>query len=319
MNTPIFSNKIGGEYQLVVTRPDGTMRSTGWFNNIITNTGFDRMMASQNTMTIGYASVGSGTSTPIGTQTALDNKIGATSAVWSALAGASAGSPTYAASHTFTCVFTQGSVIGNITEVGVGWLSSGVGSLFSRALILDGVGAPTTLSLTAVDQLTVYYRVTVTPTVTDTTGTVTISGTPVNYTIRLGNAGSFSGFSSYSPGNGQSGAFSGNYLFPPYGNIYTYGGTVSLPALTASNMTATTSLYEQPTLATAAYVPGTFYTDNTWTWGPTKANHTGGSLSGITLVWGLNGHVFYHILFATPILKTNTKTFTLNTRLAWTR
>lgn len=312
-------NKISGEFNLVVTKPDGSTYETGWFSNIITNAGFDRMMAASNTMTVGYATVGTGTSAPTATQNALDNKIGGTSATWSNITSSTSGNPSYIATHTFTFVFTQGAVVGNITEVGIGWASTGPGSLWSRALTLDNSGSPITLTLTSIDQLTIYYRVSIAPTVTDTTGTVVISGTPVNYTIRLGNAASFTGVGSWAVNNNSSGPFAGSYLFPAYPNINTYGGTVALPALTAPNMTATTVLNEQPARTSPAYVNGTYYTDTTWSWGASLANHTGGSLSGITMSWGINSYISYHILFGTPILKTNSKTLTLTTRLAWSR
>lgn len=305
-----------GEYNLVVTRPDGSSYETGWFKNLILNSGFDRMMSpSVGYLCIQYASVGSGNSAPAASQTQLDAKVGATSNQVSYPTAVNLGTPTFVSSFSYSYVFTQGAVVGTIAEVGTGWLSAGPGSLFSRALILDGGGSPTTLTLTSIDQLTVYYKVTVTPTVTDASGSVTINGTAVNYTVRLSNASIFFGtdqYLGYNTGN----PFTGR-IVAPYPNIYTYGGTVTHGTLTSTSMNATTSLYQQPTLLSSAYVSGSLSQDTTWTWGPTLANHTGGSLSGIGLNWGPG--INYNILFATPILKTATKSFSIVTRLTWSR
>jgi hypothetical protein len=62
-----------------------------------------------------------------------------------------------------TMPFALGAVVANISEVGVWSLTTSFGTnprLFSRALIKDGFGNPTTITVTAEDQLVITYTLT---------------------------------------------------------------------------------------------------------------------------------------------------------------
>lgn len=85
--------------------------------------------------------------------------------------------------------FTLGAVVGNISEIGIRPISQT--NLFSRALIVDGGGSPTTITVTASDQLIVNY--TLTGTISRTVNyTMDLSGSPVNMILKhvgVGSAG----------------------------------------------------------------------------------------------------------------------------------
>lgn len=62
--------------------------------------------------------------------------------------------------HSKSFTFPLGGVVGNISEVAVfsnSTVTDTINTLVSRALIVDGLGNPTTISLTAEDQLVVVY------------------------------------------------------------------------------------------------------------------------------------------------------------------
>lgn len=158
------------------------------FDNIITNGGLDRMAQNGDWMT--WCQVGSGSSTPSALNTALDARIGAVNTLQATTSGSQAVEPYYTF-RTRTYRFAPGLATGNISEVGVGWASAG--GLFSRALILDGGGQPTTITVLADETLDVTYQFRFYPKTTDGTGTVTItgnSGATYTYIARAGNVAS---------------------------------------------------------------------------------------------------------------------------------
>jgi hypothetical protein len=246
----------------------------------------------------------------VNTQTSLDAPLGSASAANStANSTANEGAPLYRTTLTFAYTFTQGAVVGNISEVGIGWATTG-NTLFSRALILDNLGSPTTITLVAIDQLTVYYRLRVAPTLTDATGSVTIGSTTYNYTSRVLSAASF--------GNVQ-------YIFS-YGHEYlaklyiatTYQAGAGLASITSSVPTGTQSGTTSAG-SLIAYTPGTFYRDSSLSFSITQGNATGG-IQALSLVYGEPYQPFkFQIVFSAPIPKTNTNVLTLTIRFSWAR
>ena len=306
---------MGGEYKIVVTKPDGTTHETGWFDNIILNQGLDRIGSSVNQV-ISYAQVGTGTSTPAITQTGLDAPIAGSAQQTSPNGGVTnSGSPTYTENFVWFFAFAQGAVVGNITEIGVGWAASG-NTLFSRALILDNLGSPTSITIVAIDQLTVYYRLKIVPPVSDVSGTVTIGGTPYNYTARVANVGSFSN-STWTFWASQIGR-PGSLTYPntvDSSSAPTYGAGSVLGAITGSPTLASGT---SGTATAGTYTPGTFTRDDTWNWTIAQGNATGG-VQAIMLGYSVQGFAQFQYRFATPIPKDNTKTMSLTTRITWTR
>lgn len=294
--------KLGGEYRFVMTRADGSVTYTGWFKNIITDLGLDQL-GSQTVNPLAYCRIGTGTSTPDATQQALDAQVASTNTVTSSVA-TNDGSPNYTFSMTLGYVFAQGAVVGNMAEIGVGPSSSG-NNLFSRARILDGVGSPTTITVTSLDQLTVYYRVRMVPPLSDVTGSVVISGITYNYTARVAGVTGF----------GSGGVFTEG-RFGKLDTIRTYTG--GLGAITGFPSGADGN--SSGTRVQAAYTPGSFYRDTTFTFAPSEGNATGGIKT-----WRISGensdgnNMSFQYEFDTPIPKDNTKTLSITVRVSWSR
>lgn len=103
--------------------------------------------------------VGSGTTPPANGNTQLESLIGSVSDVATVNTNSNAfESPDYIASSTAVASWPVGAIVGNISEVGANLRNStATNALDSRALIVDGVGDPTTISITASDQLIVSY------------------------------------------------------------------------------------------------------------------------------------------------------------------
>ena len=79
--------------------------------------------------------------------------------------------------------FGQGDAEGNLSEVGVG-IQEATGGLFSRALILDGEGDPTTITVLSDEYLYVTYEIRRYVSIVDVTGTVTLRGIVHDYVGR---------------------------------------------------------------------------------------------------------------------------------------
>ena len=299
-----FSAGISGEYRLVITKPDGSTSDTGWFTNLILDSGLDRLGNGGGEPIFNYCRVGTGSTAPLNTQSALDAQIASTAAgAMSDTSSTNIGSPTYVTTHVFTCSFAQGSVVGNITEVGIGWRTTG-NTLFSRALILDSSSSPISLTLTTIDQLTVYYRLKIVPPLTDSIGTVSISGTSYEYTTRVSNVDSF-GLSQY--------LFTYDYFSSP-GSAVAYGSGTTLGAITG---TLIGGQLGGPTFSSLPYTDGNFYKDSTLLWSSSAVQSP---IQGIAIKWGATYQSFgFQIVFTTLIPKSNTNTLTLTMRFSWGR
>ena len=295
--------KLEGKYKLVIKHADGTATDTGWFDNLILNSGLDALGASN--VDVRYGVVGSGTSTPIASQTQLDAQFGSYGTVQTAygLASVSSGSPSYVRTLTRAYQWAQGGVVGTLSEIGIGPASNGLG-LFSRALILDSLGSPTTLSLISTDQLIAYYAISITPNIGDTTGSVVISGTTYTYTLRLANAASFASFSNLLLG----------YQFSQIQPPTTYGSDATLGSITGQPTASSSSTLSSQSQGT--YATGSYHADGTVTMSISQGNVTGG-IKAMLLPYGAGSTMNYQVLFSSPIPKTALNTLSLTFRFAW--
>jgi hypothetical protein len=300
---------LSGEYRLVINR-GGIEIDTGWFKNVILNQGLNQLGVASANVLYGYARVGTGTSTPLITNTVLDNQV-AVSNILSGATVVNSGASSYTTLTTYQYTFTQGAVTGNISEVGVGWDTTG-STLFSRALIVDGSGNPTTITLTSIDQLTIYYRLNAAQPLTDTTSSVNISSTSYPYTIRTAQAASFCN---------NSATFYYADAFTRLSSVIIYGSDAALGAITGTLSGTIIANSGNPgfTFTFPAYTPSTYYRESTFSIDVSTGNAVGG-VGGMTLQWGAYGSSLQNqIVFATPIPKTNTQVLTLTQRFTWAR
>jgi hypothetical protein len=203
-----------------------------------------------------------------------------------------------------------GVATGNLSEIGMGPTAT---TLFSRALILDGVGNPTTITILSNEQLNVTYQLgTVVPLV-DVVSSITlpILGT-IATTVRAANA-----------------TLPSRWAMSP-------GDTPSLPGDGGPNNSNTCSVFNagiglitaQPAGALngfdsashSAYTNGSFQSLVTATYGINVGNVSGG-INSATFAFG-NSSISrgqWQVGFGTTIPKDNTHVLSLNYALSWTR
>jgi hypothetical protein len=247
---------------------------TDWFPNIITDQGLDRM--GDNADWLKWCQVGAGNATPTALDTGLVSRIAGTITVTTISSGAQATAPYFGwCQKTFR--FGAGVAAGNIAEVGVGWASSGT-TLYSRALVLDGGGSPTTVTVLSDEALDVTYQHRVYPPLTDTVGVININGIDYTYTVRA--AGVTKGMSlsngtitdRYGWGIGTSfiGTLEGN-------NATLHHAYATSGSINASITGIPSGTYNEASTDTdAAYSVGTLSRAATITFSLTNANFAGG-------------------------------------------
>lgn len=152
--------RLGAIFKLVVKKggTDEVVRETPEFHNLVLDSGLKRM--NEGTWISG-CSVGTGTSTPIVSQTSLDTfKARTTHLLDSSISGIQIDIEPYYYFAKSTWRFETGAVVGEITEVGLDWSNN---NLWNRALIKDVLGNPTSLTVAADEYLDVKAEVRVYP------------------------------------------------------------------------------------------------------------------------------------------------------------
>lgn len=309
--------RIQGEYKCVLNQGTERETSTGWMRNLVTDRGLDSLGSSSFGLGFGqspleYISVGSGTVAPAASDTSLGAYIFGAPGLLVRDSQVNLGAPTYAGQFTLHYTFPKNSFTGNITEIGLGTSPSGA-NLFSRTLVVDNSGTPTALTVTSTDQLTIYYRLTCSPSLADSTGTVSLSGTSYGFTARIAQAASF-----LQPNTVY--MFTSSSAWPGADSMSSawFEDNATLGAVTSTvSGTPVTPSQVGPT-STPAYVLGRFYQDVSMSWGPALANSLTSGLRGIEVHFG-NSLGSWQWVFSTPIPKNNTKTLTLVFRFSWGR
>jgi len=156
---------LKGRYRLKRIKADNgrIIHTSPWMNNLITDAGKRTYINSNNNIDVSCV-VGTGNSTPAASDTALNAQIYRTSA-----AEASALPPVFTESggtlkSTYRFRFNPGQATGNISELGIYLGLPGYAdfTLFSRALVRDSQGNPTTITVLNDEYLDVYWEFTLT-------------------------------------------------------------------------------------------------------------------------------------------------------------
>lgn len=291
-----LKTKVAGYYKIEARKKDGSNRVLAdWFPNLITNQGLDRIGASSDYLN--YCHVGSGSTAPAVTDTGLVTHVAQTSTVESESTGNSGASPYYSY-NTRVFSFGEGVAEGNLTEVGIGW-SASTGNLFSRALILDGVGSPTTITVLSDEYLYVTYQFRRYIPEVDTGDTVVIASVTYTFVGRAAHAAT----EFYWP------AYFRAITAPIDPNCRAYDGSIGIITSDPSGSTSGTG-----DSFIAAYNNGNYYIDWTYTFGLTQGN-----LSGISaLKVGMCG-AQYQFGITPDIPKTSDDVLTLTFRASWDR
>lgn len=296
------------------------------FDNLITNVGLDSLLdnsiyphkvtGDSFSEQILFCAVGTNSTAPAATQTtlgaeiapAVDNRTKSNGAIPPGTVTYVAGSPDYWYRRG-TWLFGTAQGNGNLTEIGLFTASSG-GTMFTRQLLKDGGGTPTTVVKTSAEELRVTYEFRCRPAQADVTGTVTLDGVSYDYTVRpcdVDNANNFSwgGYIS-----------SGDFWNNSSANHASCYETQTLSAREGTGPSGSASACSS--CAPSAYSAGTYYRDYTAIWQSGVGNF-GLGVGSVTFLAPANtgSHAStWQISFAATtggarIPKTNTKRLTL--------
>lgn len=274
--------------------PGSRRVAADWFQNLVTDIGLERIATASDFLTA--CRVGTGATAPAVTDTALSAQVGSagSAARTSNVDTAQASAPYYAA-NTTTWRFPAGTATGNLSEVGVGWATTGA-TLFSRALILDSGGSPTTITVLSDEVLDVTYQFRIYPPTVDTSGTVTLDSISYGYTGRASNVTSASSWKVEDAAG--------------FSTIIAYSGAIGAITSTPTGTTASGG-----SGADSAYSASSHVRQGVITWGLTAGNVAG----GIRSIAYTHGFARYQVEFSPVIPKDGTKVLTLTLSHSWAR
>lgn len=286
-----IKSEASGFFKIEATKPDGSTRVLAdWFPNLITNVGLDMFGTNENYL---YGcSVGTGSTTPAFTDTGLSSSLATTHSTSSNSSGTNS-SPSYAW-RRITWVFSIGAAAGNLSEVGILGYS---GNAFSHALILDGLGSPTTITVLGDEILSVTYELRKYSPTSDVTGTVHLDGVDYAWVCRASNVWSW----------GASPTADTTSIY----YVYWFSGSIGADIFSAPSGTNNRS-----DGVTDSYSTGTYTRTGHSSIGISEGNYSGG-IGAVT--FQSNDSYQYQIGFTPKIPKDNTKNLSLSFAHSWSR
>lgn len=275
-------------------------RGTDWFPNLITDQGLNIIGTSSY---MNWCQVGTGSATPTNTDTSLQTPIASTGTVRAESEGANNTTPYYGWRRK-TWRFGAGTAVGNLTEVAIAW-SNAFNTAFSRTLIKDGFGVPTSIPVLAGEVLDVFYELRLYPPLVDGSYSISISSVSYTFTTR---AAQVTNGGAWGPKNAAAN------IYAPGGSIQGFATSLGLGTITDTGPGGT---YGFATGGGAeAYSNNSLQRDLQWFWDLDQGNVD---------VTGIKGFLFHTTLGrfqaeVTPrIPKDATKTLLMRTRLTWAR
>lgn len=153
-----ISVQTHARFKAIVGKNGKTTKETDWFNNEVLDTGLARMSVGT---WIDRCCVGTGNSTPLPTQVALDNFVASTTTKQGDdITGIQVSIEPFYLWARRTWRFAEGVATGNLSEVGLGW---GNANLWNRALMRDINGDQTTITVLSDEYLDIVSEVRVYP------------------------------------------------------------------------------------------------------------------------------------------------------------
>lgn len=322
----VKAGNLAGRYQLEIGKLDadgnevpGSRRvAVPWFGNLITDAGMD-YLGSTAQDNLAMCRIGTGNTAPADADVSLVAQVGTgttTAGIGEANGYDGAGNYLY---RRVSRRFNPGTVDGvNLAEVGMA--ASNAVNLFSRSLIKDIGGSPTTITLAADEYLDVLYELRLYLPANDATTTATIDGVSTTVTIR---------YSTHANALDAWSALLGRRMAPDLsspGNA-AYGRGVSAFPAASVEFHLQGSFSDNGTTTIATYVPGSYTTTVTTVFGAAVANQTGGIQC--MLMAGANSNAddlrwkspygFWAYNFSTKLNKTNTRKATVTVGVTWGR
>ena len=244
-----------------------------------------------------FCHVGTGNTAPSVSDTALQTFVASTSTVVTNTTSVQGTAPYYG-SRVTTFRFGTGVAAGNIAELGICHVGTSSGPLFSRALVLDVGGSPTTITVLSTETLDVTYELRYYPPLTDVVATgVSAFGGTYDITLR---AARVTGASSWSAGIGQQAGSGGGLMTLTTGAI---GAITSSPAGTTIDSQA---------WAAAAYSATSHVRD-------LKGTSGIGKPGVIRSFWFTSSIGEYQLEISPTFNKLATQTLDATCRVAWAR
>lgn len=152
-NIPMVDVKVETIFRLQVSDSKGKIKYTSPdFKNIVLNQGLERLSSGPIER---FCRVGTGSSTPAGDQTQLDEQIASTGTITESNNGVNVARGYNYITRKYR--FDTGVAAGNLTEVGVGWAATG-DSLYNRAMIRDTSNNPTTVTVLSDEVLDIFVE-----------------------------------------------------------------------------------------------------------------------------------------------------------------
>lgn len=221
---------------------------------------------------ISYGAVGTGSTAPAASQTALDAELARTVTSYTSDTMTRPSNGTYHLTRHIEFGYSEAN--GNLTEWGFSYSASAGGNLFNRALFLDGGGSPTTVTKTSSYKLRIIYTLELALSPTSMTAgsfAVTNVGTISGNYVLLGTSGVSLGGNCAAPdlglfsalARGSLGTVTGVAEAPVVGALYaddtdrsasTYTSGISV----TSDISAPTHVARTIDTARDAYVAGSF-------------------------------------------------------------
>lgn len=271
-----------------------------WFPNLITEGGLERLGTAS---IILACQVGSGNAAPTVNDNQLQARVAGTTTIQAFGFSAQPTAPYYGV-ITNTYRFAAGAAAGNLAEVGVGWTTTA--TLFSRALILDGGGNPTTITVLSNEFLDVSYELRLYPPLTDSNFQLVISGVTYTCVMRASKVTSSEEWSRWSAGiiGGNAQAF----------NFVAYNAAIGAITSGPSGTSGSCSSF-----SLASYSANSKQRDITINFDLNAGNVAGG-IASVQFGSGCRDLLgCYQVSFSPAIPKDNTKTLSLTYRVQWSR
>lgn len=300
---------VAGFINVQVKHADGTITETGWFKNLILDTFFARYAAGNTILNNAMqCRVGTGVTPPANTDTSLVSQVAVkTRTSGGATSGAiDAPNNRVAASDINQFIFNVGEVVANLNEIGFefapGTGGLNPGQLNSRSLTKNNMGTPTTVTVTASDQLIVNYTLAAYIPLTDYVGTVVLDGVTYDVTGRVA--------SGYNRTVAQilDGLYASGSNFRSYGSASTFGDHGVDPTSESGATSSTESSFFSISGGKERQFEASI----------NQLNATGG-IKVITLAIGSSGGRGYKYQFTPAIPKDATKLLRLRFRMTCTR
>lgn len=321
---------MAGRYKLDAHKvdADGNIISSrvaaDWFDNLITDFGLNNIGKTTSFSKVLGVVVGTGNTAPAFSDTNLAAYKAGTATLQVAWAGTSQHATTpYYQSYTVTFRFATGAAAGNLTEIGMAGdgsnsTLSSTSKLFSRALIVDGSGNPTTITIQSDEILDVTYelRVYLPNSGNDITGSFnqTIDGvsTAFAYTLRAANVGAMN--NAFAPWGLDAVIGTQGVIATLDSNYNNLGGVsnAGLGAITSYPSQTTSSAWSS--VSTATYVDSSLYSDLTYNLALNAANFVINSVWVVCLF-----RAGFQMSLTPGVTKVATKTYFIKFRFSWSR